>query len=788
MNETSEHQLDNTEHAAKSTLRDTLTTYRRHWYWFLLFGILGVSIAYLKLKYSTPEYKIQAKVLVANASGSPSVAEQGAFGGDLGALVGGPSSVDNEAEIIKTRFVMEQVVNALNGQVTLFQPGTVRDVEVYPIPFDLLLLSDRDSIQGGTFLIEVHNKKSGTISQNEAFSTTFKFGVPLVLPRVGLVSIQPSPTAAPLTNQTYKVKISSLDSRVSNFMGRLGVSIKSNLVSVIDLSFDYPLRKKGEEILHKTIEVYMKNNLNNRNAIADSTLAFLDNRLALVGKELYDIEQEIQGFRQRERLANLSSQAQLLLENSRDYINQLAEVQTQLNILDNVGTYLSDSDNPRVLPNAVVTGDVVFNDLIEQYNQLLLERGRRLLGATPENPTIVNLDRQLNTLRKDMLANLNSTRSRLNITKADLTEKTTELESEVKNVPSTERIFLDLSRQQQIKQELYIYLLQKREETAISKTATVSNSRVIDPPKAAGSPVSPKRTATLLAGLIIGLIIPSAFIYFRDLLNTKVRSPEDVRKQTEAPIIGEIIRSRYKDALVVSKHSRSAIAEQFRTLRTNLAFYLTTPTQKSILLTSSMSGEGKSFVALNLASILAISGKKVVLMEMDLRKPNLSTKLDKTNKAGFTNYVVDATLTPDQILSPSGINDNLFLVGSGPIPPNPAETLLSHRLSELMQYLDDRFDYVIIDAPPIGLVTDAQLLSRYAALTLFIVRMGYTHKDQLQIADELYKSRKMNRLSLLINDTETTGGRYGYGYGSGYYENGPEKNPWWKFWNKGEQY
>lgn len=787
MKESYERRIEQTEPQSPNSVLQLVNRYKQHWHWFLLCGLLGLSIAYLKLRYSTPIYKVQAKILVADAKSNSSITSTpGSFGGDLGTMLGGPSSVDNEAEILKTRYIMEQVVKEINEQVTIFQPGTVRDIEAYPNPFEIDLLSSQDSIGGGVFTLEVLDKKRARISRDEAFSTTFEFGDTIELPRVGPVTIKRASSIDNGLTQVFKVKIAAFDSRVTNFIGRLGVTIQSNLASVINLSFDYPLRKKGEQILNKVIQVYMENNIVNKNTIADSTIAFIDKRLVLVGTELYDIEQEIEDFRQNRNLANMSSQAQILLENTRDYVNQLAEIQTQLSILENVEEYLVDEKNPRVLPNAVLTNDVVFTDLIRSYNELLLERDRRLLSATPDNPTVLNLDKQLHALRQDMLSNLHSTQSRLNITKENLARKTAQLETEIKDVPATERVFLDLSRQQQIKHELYVYLLQKREETAISKTASVSNSRVIDPPKAAASPFSPKRTSTLLAGLLIGLIVPSALIYFRDVLNTKIRTQDDIKRQTATPIIGEIIRSRYKEALVVGKHSRSAISEQFRTLRTNLAFYLTEPNQKAILLTSSMSGEGKSFVALNLATILAISGKRVVLMEMDLRKPNISVKLDNSNEIGFTNYVINTKLTPPEIIKPSGIHDDLFLIGSGPIPPNPAETILNPRLDELMQHLKNRFDYIIIDAPPIGLVTDAQLLSQYADLTLYLVRLGHTYKNQLQIVEEIFQDGKMKRLAILVNDIDPKGGYghgYGSGYGYGYYEDG-NKQPWWKFWTK----
>lgn len=526
----------------------------------------------------------------------------------------------------------------------------------------------------------------------------------------------------------------------------------------------------------------MANNLKDRNTIADSTIAFIENRLLYVGQELGDVEGDIQEFRQTRQLADMSAQAQLILQNSNEYAKELAQLETQLDILDNVASTLQDASSERILPNAVISEDAVFAGQVARYNTLLLERDKRLVSATPDNPVIINLNQQLSGLRQDMLANLNSTRDRLTITRHNLRRKTGQLTQEVREVPAIERTYLELARQQQIKQELYLYLMQKREETAISKTATISNSRVIDLPKAAGSPFSPNRNMILFTGLLIGLAAPLATIYLLNLTNTRVESKDDVTKRTQVSVLGEITHSKIKEPLAVTSGSRTAIAEQFRSLRTNLIFYLKDPDAKTMLLTSSMSGEGKSFVALNMAMVFALSGKRVVVMEMDLRKPKLSLNFDVTNKTGFTNFIIDNNLTSEAIVRPTDMHENLFLISSGPIPPNPAETLLSDRLAELMTYLKASFDYIIIDAPPIGLVTDAQLLASYTDLTIYVVRQGYTYKNQLQIPEELYRSGKMRPMAILINDIKTQGGRYGYTYGHGYYDNGRTNKPWWKFW------
>ncbi len=751
-----------------------------NWHWFAICAVVGLSLAYLHLRYSTPLYKINAKVLVTDQQKGGRMASQGVFMGDLGSLFGGVNSVDNEAEILKTRYLMEQVVQKLNAQVKYFAAGNIRDVEIDPSPFHITLL-DTDSLIGATYQF-TPSDSLGFLVSAEGFEATVTFGKPVSLPNIGTILFTRN-AEVPFIEKAYKFQVIPFGARVNEYMGNLSVVVSNKQVSIIDLSFDYPIKTKGEEILRTVIQTYTENNLKDKNIIADSTISFIENRLLFVSQELGDVEGTMQTFRQSEQLADISTQSQLLLENSSQSLNELSKVETQLSILDNLRGYLRDEGNQRVLPSAILPEDVVFNSLVQRYNTLLLERDRRLLSATPDNPTVINLDEQLRNLRADMLESLNNSERSLEITRNQLQRKTGQLESQVRAVPATERQFLDLARQQQIKQELYIYLMQKREETAIGKTANIPNSRVIDPPKAAALPFSPRRSITLLAGLLIGLVIPMATIYLKNLLNTRIQHKEDISRYTQAPIVGEISRNAGKETVMVSPDSRSAIAEQFRALRTNLSFYLVEPAHKTILLTSSMGGEGKSFVALNLAMALAISGKRVVVMEMDLRKPNISSKLQVRNVSGFSNYAVGNGIAPLALAQPSGLHQNLSLISSGPIPPNPAELILGERTQELFTVLAETFDFVIIDAPPIGLVTDAQLLGKYADLTLYLVRQGYTYKNQLQIVDDLYRNHKVKQLAIVVNDIDPKSS-YGYGYGYGYYDHDYDKRPWWKFWAK----
>lgn len=753
----------------------------KNWYWLALGAFIGLALAFLYLRYTTPIYQINAKVLVNDEK--KGAGADNALLGDLAGLMGGKSTVENEVEILKTRTLMEQVVQELNANIIYYRKGNIRDIELYESPFKVSLLQTDSLFESSIFQLKSLENNKVEISK-EGFQQIISYNQIIHIPEFGSIKIERN-IGIPYMVEDYLFEIIGFDSRVANFMGKLTVEVTNKLVTVIDLGFEYPLKKKGEIVLNTLINKYVQSNLRDKNIIADSTIAFIEERLVLVGQELGNVEGDIQSFKQKSQLADMAAQSQILLQNSSQYIKDLAAIETQLSIINSMQGYLTDRDNARIIPSAMLPGDVVFSGLAERYNTLLLERDRRLLSSTLDNPTIVNLDTQLSNLRQDIQGNLSSSKSNLIITRNDLLKKTSQLESAIRTVPAIERTYLDLERQQQIKQELYVFLLQKREETAISKTSNISNSRIIDAPKALEGPITPRRMFVWITGLFGGIIIPLIILYLRDILNIKIQSKEDIKKRTQVPIIGEIGHNdKYEDELV-TKESRSSISENFRSLRTNIAFYLNSEDQKVVLLSSSMSGEGKSFVAINLALILAFSGKKVVAMEMDLRKPNLSVKLKPKNIIGFSNYIISDDLTPKDIIQPSGINDNLFLIGSGPIPPNPSELILSERTDQLIEKLKEEFDYIIIDAPPIGLVTDAQLLSKYADLSLYVVRQGYTLKNQLNIIEDLNKDKKLGKMTILINDIEhSVGYGYGgYGYGYGYYDNQStkKKRKWWPF-------
>lgn len=747
------------------------------WPWFIISIFLCILIAFFYTKYTSPLYQINAKVLVNDDEKGGGLSGKSSGLMDLGGLIGAKNSVDNEAEILKTRFLMEQVVRQMQLNIVYSKKQNLVSRELYHTPFKLNILKGMDTITTTKFEVKKINNNRLKISTKK-FEKEIAWNEPFSVNGVGTIQLENNQIGQ-MDDGEYYVSVSSIDERVAILMKQLSVSVTNKQVSILDLGLSYPLPDKGEDILKTLISKYTEANLSDKNAIADSTYKFIGERLNLIASELGDVENQEEEFKQNNKLADMSEQGKLLVQNTSEFSTELAKAETQVSILSDLENYLKDeTKNKRVFPAALLPQDMVFSGLMGQYNALLIERDKQLLGLTEESPFIKNIDNQIAGLRSGILSNIQSTKNTYVVTRDKLRNQLSKSENQISGVPKIEKNYLKLVRKKGIKQELYIFLMQKAEETAISKTSNISVAKTIDPPKAQVMPISPRKNIIYLAGLIAGLVLPIIIIFAVDLLNTGIATKEEITKLTRVPVIGEISHNTSNDNLIVANQGRSAISEQFRALRTNLSFYLKTAEEKVILLTSSMSGEGKSFTAINLGNILALAGKRVLLMELDLRKPGLSAKLGLSNDIGFSNYTISPDIKITDIIKPLSINKNMFIISSGPLPPNPAETLLSENTPQLIEELKKQFDYIIMDAPPVGIITDAQLLSVYADVTLYLVRQKVTQKAQLAIVEELYTNGKMKNIGIVVNDIISK--YYGYGYGYGTYGEKTDKSIWQK--------
>ncbi len=736
------------------------------WFWFVISVVISLCCGFAYLKFTTPTYQIFAKILVNDDEKGGGLGKQAGALLDFGGLIGGKNSVDNEAEILKTRFLMEQVVNDLQLNIVYGLRENFVNKELYRSPFKVIIIKGIDSIKSTK--IELHQLSKEKIKVvTDGFEKELTWGQSFTIKSVGQVKLERNYSINISNDITYFASISSLDERVARLMNQLSVAVSNKQVTIIDLGLSYNVPKKGEDILNALIRKYTQANLSDKNAIADSTYQFIKERLTVIASELGDVENKVEQFKEKNQLADMTEQGKMLVQNTSEFASDLAKSETQVSILSDLENYLKDGNkNKRVFPSSLLPQDMVFSNLMSQYNALLVERERQLLSVTTESPFIKNIDIQIAGLRSDILSNIETSKNTYIRTRDKLRSQLNTAEGRISGVPQIEKNYLKLARNQQIKQELYIFLMQKAEETAISKTSNMAIAKIIDPPKSEVLPINPKKNVVYLTSIIIGLTIPILLILSLYIFNTTVSTKEDITSLTQVPVIGEISHNISGDNLIVASQSRSAISEQFRALRTNLSFYLKTADEKVILLTSSMSGEGKSFTAINLGNILALSGKKVLLMELDLRKPGLSAKLNTQNTVGFSNYAISPDLDLKDIIRPLTINPNMFILSSGPLPPNPAETLMFDGMSDMMIELKSQFDYIIMDAPPVGIITDAQLLAPYADATIYLIRQKVTKKEQVKYIDDLYKSAKMKNLGIVVNDIVPKYYGYGYGYGT----------------------
>lgn len=747
-------------------LKKILQKLLEKWPWFILSIILCLIAAFLYIKNASPIYSVNARVLVNSDKDSGGLpAKAGAGVSDLGSLLGGKSSADNEVEVLKTRFIMEQVVRKMQLNIVYNRISGFKTTEMYKAPFKLQLLKGIDTIKPTEITLNKLPGNQINIKYKDV-KKTVKWGEKVTIKSLGVVQFLPESDET-MEEGEYSVMVTSIDDKVSELMSRLNVALSNKQVTIIDLDLTYPVPRKGEEILATLIHQYIVTNIDDRNEVADSTIKFIHNRLSYIGGELGGLEGNIQTFRQKNQLADMTTQSKILVENSGQYVNDLAKAEVQISILSELERYLKDdTKNKRVLPSSLIPNDMVFSNAMDRYNNLLIERDRQLLSVTEESPFIQNIDKQIANLRKDILGNLQSSTNSYIVSRDKLRNQIKQADSKIQQVPETEKNYLVLARQQKIKEQLYIFLMEKAEETAISKSSNVAVAKTIDPPKANNKPVSPKKLIILIISLIAGFVIPLVIIFIKEILDDKISSKDDIVTQTNIPIIGEIRHNVTTDNMVVASNGRSAISEQFRALRTNLSFYLKEENQKVILFTSSISGEGKSFTAINLGNIFALTGKRVLLMEMDLRKPGLSSKLKIDNNKGLSNYAIDPKLTAADIILPLEISKNIFLISSGPIPPNPAEILMSDRIDQLLTEVKQQFDYIIMDAPPIGIITDAQLIAAHANISIYMMRQGVTLKEHVKIANDLYINKKLKNLTIVVNDIKSKGYGTGYGYGS----------------------
>ncbi len=745
--------------------------YFKYWYLFIAGFILFTSLAFLYLRYkAVSQYEISGTLLI-NDKDNGAGAKQSESFSDLG-LIKPSRSLDDEIGILKSYTLMEEVVKNLSLQVSYFIEGDVNDIEVYAknIPVNVLLNKEDPVIYNLPVRMTVKNNNQFDLEYEDEkgnkHKSTHKFGQEIQQPYGTFTVVANSEIPFPEKSQTISFKFLKAKDLAEIYSEKVTVEPANENGNLLYISVLDHIKDRGKDILDELMKVYADETVKYKNKIAETMITMIDDRLSMLTGELTSVEKNVEEYKQKKNLTDVSSNAQSYVQQANDYNRQLVEVRTRIAVLNSLEEYLNQGNNDTPLaPSSLNIQEPTLVSLISSFNEMELRR-RRLLQTTPSsNPLVVDLNEQLGNLKQNILENLKNIKQGLNITKNNLLNSSRSFQAQIEKVPTVERGLTEINRQQSTKQGLYLYLLQKREEEALSIAAPLSNVRIIDSARAGNYPVSPNKTSIYLGAALFGLFLPFCFVYVRKSLNTRIQSEEDIKEKTDAPILGTITHNKQKIDIVATSQNRDPIAELFRLIRFNLRFAAADKKHKVILITSGKKGEGKTFFSMNLATSLASIGKKTALLSFDLRSPALTDVFKLNHKKGITDYLTDDAIEIGDLLHPSQKIKNLFIIASGPIPPNAGELILNERTGDLINGIKNDFDYILIDSAPVGAVADALALYPYIDSTLYLVRQNFTLKDDLDLFNDFYQKKKLKNPMLVLNDTILAKNKeYGYGY------------------------
>lgn len=760
-------------------IQELLFRYLIHWPWFVVSIIICIACAWGYLRLTTPIYNISATVLIKDekkgggASMSSDLEKMGLEG-----FVSSSSNVDNEIEVLRSKSLAREVVNNLGLFVTYMDEDEFPSKELYHTSPVLVSLTHQEADKlPGRMEINMILQPTGalgvqiTVGEKEYRKQFDK--LPAVFPTdegtIAFFANNDTLSAVCPENITKERHITAFINRpfsvLKEYVSSLSIAPTSKTTSVVVISLENTNTRRGRDYINKLLEMYNINANNDKNEVAQKTAEFIDERIGIISKELGSTEQDLENFKRSAGITDLSSEAQIALTGNAEYEKKRVENQTQINLVMDLQRYMKGNEY-EVLPSNIGLQDAASAGAIDRYNQMLVERKRLLRTSTENNPTIINLDTSIRAMRTNVQATLDATLKGLQITKEDLAREASRYSRRINDAPTQERQFVSIARQQEIKSGLYLMLLQKREENAITLAATANNAKIIDEALADDNPISPKKMLVYLAALVLGVGLPVGVIYLIGLTKFKIEGRADVEKLTSLPVVGDIpLADEKTGSIAVFENQNNLMSETFRNVRTNLQFMLENG-KNVILVTSTISGEGKSFISANLAISLSLLGKKVVIVGLDIRKPGLNKVFNIPKKEhGITQYLTNTTANLMDFVQPSDINKNLFILPGGTVPPNPTELLARGGLEKAIETLKANFDYVILDTAPVGMVTDTLLIGRVADLSVYVCRADYTHKAEFTLINELAENNKLPNLCIAVNGLDLNSRKYGYYYG-----------------------
>lgn len=746
-------------------VQEVISKYTRYWYVFLLSLVVCIALAYAYLYLAAPQYKISSSILLKHEESEGNSFTNGQSLGELN-FASSKQRIDNEIEVLRAKSLMQRVFKELGLYTTYFKNGHFRKQEIYgaELPLRLSITKLHPSAYGKMITITRKTSTTYELVSDDGEASTHKFGEE-VSKSYGIFTVIATPDNR--TAEPIYVLFNDIRKLANEYNEELKVEAVNRKASVISITLVDNVPQKGKDIINKLLELYGVEALEDRNLAAKTTISFIDDRLRYLTSEITDVERNVQQFKQANEVTDVTANADQYLAQATEYNKQLADLEIQIDVLESIESYINKSPGKfEMVPSNLTIQDPTLVQLVTKYNELQLERERMLRTALPNNPLVQDLNDQLASLQLSILENLHNIKSGLLITQKRLQSTSGKYRSQIQKVPSIERNLLEISRQQGIKSNLYLFLLQKREESALALEVTVPRTRMLDTAIEGDKPVSPKPTLVYLLAVIVGFGLPFSAIYLKEALNDKITSKRDIKNLTDTPILGEISHSSAGRSLIVTEDTGSSISELFRLVRSNLQFATAGKENKVVMVTSNTSGEGKTFFSINLAASLTLIGKKVALLELDLRMPSLSKQLGRSPGIGISDYLVGVKrVSLEDIVRPHAGVPGLYIASAGSLPPNPAELMASPALATLINSLKASFDYIIIDTAPVGRVADALSLSPLIDSTIYIVRANYTNKSSLELLDDIYQNQKLAYPMVVINDVKADGKQsYGYGY------------------------
>ncbi|PKD16770.1 tyrosine protein kinase [Salegentibacter salinarum] len=778
-------------------LKAEIYKYLAYWKWILLGFLIGGLLAYLYNRYTIPKYNTSASMIIVDDQEKNAMNATPSGGGAIFSL--SDDGIQNHIEKLKSKQLVESVVAELDHNILYYIEGNIITVEAYKSsPIVMQFISEDslvDQVTGNllvtptsetSFRLEVedmdYNKihEIGEIIELQGLKFT-------ILPRKGGESGTLEKTKA------VNIRLYPVTTVANHYINQLQITQKGQAKDILSLSIVQESSERSEDFLNKLMERFNEEGVKDKQEVAENTTKFIQDRLEMITTELDSVEVGIAEFKRENRLMDISSGASEFQSKFSEAEQEIFALETELSLLESIEEVLRNQGNYELLPEVGISKGGV-SGLITSYNTLVMERNMYLKGGTEKNPLVETLTEQLDSLRENLYENIESTRRSLNVQLRELSQRENVAQGQFSNFPGLEKGMRSIERQQQIKEQLYLFLLQRREEAAISFAATASVARVIDDAFTNNWPVEPKPWLILIGGFVIGLIIPILIIFLKNMLDTKVHHKGELQSLIKhIPFIGEVPRIANEQSEQIELNDRSPLAESFRILRTNLAYLIQNKDKdrgEIIFITSTIKGEGKTFVSYNMARTLGSTGKKVLLIGADIRNPKLHRYADVTmGEKGLSDYLYDFEVSEEQIISRDQSGSiKMDMVLSGPIPPNPAELLMNDRMEQLVKYASKMYDYVLVDTAPTMIVTDTLLISPLADTTLYVVRADLTDKKMLDFPKELKQQGKIKSPAIILNDVDYSkfsyGAKYGYSYGYGYGYGVDKESRWQRIKNR----